>query len=149
MPWSNAKYSLGVQIEEIRHSKEVPERKTIFHEVLQAKIPDSEKTTARLSSESMTIVVAGMESTSSTLAALTYHLLANPPILKRLKAELSGIMQDPNELPSAVVLDGLPYLVSLPCFPRDKDADCETERCHSGKYQGISSGFISPRSRGP
>ena len=76
-------------------------------------MPESEKTTDRLSQEAMVVVVAGMESTAQTLASITYHLMANPPVLERLQEELKTVMPDPNELPSANKLDALPYLVSL------------------------------------
>jgi cytochrome P450 len=59
----------------------------------------------------MVIVIAGMETTAQTLTALIYHLLSNPPILKRLKAELELAMPDPSQLPVASKLDSLPYLV--------------------------------------
>jgi cytochrome P450 len=59
----------------------------------------------------MVIVIAGMETTAQTLTALTYHILSNPPILKRLKAELELAMPDPGQLPVASKLEGLPYLV--------------------------------------
>lgn len=81
--------------------------------MLRADIPDSEKETRRLVDEAMVLVIAGMETTAQTLAALMYHLLANPPILKRLKRELETAMPDPNELPTASKLDSLPYLVRL------------------------------------
>ena len=79
--------------------------------MLRADIPDSEKETRRLADEAMVLLIAGMETTAQTLSALTYHLLANPQILKRLKKELEAAMPDPNELPTASKLESLPYLV--------------------------------------
>ena len=95
----------------------MPEERTIFHEILQADIPDSEKETRRLVEEAMVLLIAGTETTAQTLAALTYHLLANPPILKRLKKELQAALPDVNEVPSAAKLDRLPYLVRLTPIP--------------------------------
>lgn len=101
---------LNVQIETIRNAKDQPDGRTIFHEILRADIPDSEKSSKRLSQEAMILLIAGMETTAQTLTALTYHLLSNPPILRRLKQELELAMPDPNQLPIASKLDSLPYL---------------------------------------
>lgn len=60
----------------------------------------------------MVLLIAGMETTAQTLTAITYHLLTNPLILRRLKDELELAMPDPNQLPVASKLDSLPYLVS-------------------------------------
>ncbi|KAK3696861.1 hypothetical protein LTR37_017767 [Vermiconidia calcicola] len=101
---------LSLDIEEVRKAKELPEGKTIFHEIMRSSIPETEKQNRRLTDEAMVIVVAGSETTASTLAAITYHLLADPQLLQRLRAELKSVMPDPNELPVAAKLDGLPFL---------------------------------------
>lgn len=79
---------------------------------MRAEIPASEKSGKRLSQEAMVIVIAGMETTAQTLTALIYHLLSNPSILQRLKAELELAMPDPGQLPVVSKLESLPYLVS-------------------------------------
>lgn len=112
--WSQ---ELNAQIEDIRKAEEEPKTKTIFHEMLQSNIPDSEKETWRLADEAMVLLIAGMETTGQTLAAITYRLLTNPPILKHLKKELENALPNPNDIPEASKLEGLPYLVSLACFP--------------------------------
>lgn len=104
---------LEVSIEEIRQAKELPEGKTIFHEIMRSDIPDSEKGTRRLADEAMVIVIAGSETTAATLVALTYRLLSEPKLLKRLKQELETAIPDPNGLPQASKLDGLPFLNAL------------------------------------
>jgi cytochrome P450 len=106
---------LNDQIESIRNTKDLPEGKTIFHDILLADIPESEKQTRRLADEAMVLLIAGMETTAQTLTALTYHLLTNPPILRRLKIELELAIPDPSQLPTAAKLDNLPYLVR--CLP--------------------------------
>ena len=58
----------------------------------------------------MVILIAGSETTASTFAAIMYHLLADRALLERLQAELAGAMPDPNQLPVASRLDGLPLL---------------------------------------
>ncbi|CAJ2502883.1 Uu.00g102770.m01.CDS01 [Anthostomella pinea] len=101
------------QIEEIRNAKDLPEGRTIFHEIMRSDIPESEKETKRLGDEAMIIMIAGSETTASTLAAIMYHLLADKQMLARLKDELESVMPDPNELPVASRLDNLPFLNSL------------------------------------
>ncbi|KAI8633691.1 cytochrome P450 [Xylariaceae sp. FL1651] len=101
---------LFAQIEEVRNAKDLPEGKTIFHEIIRSDIPESEKETKRLGDEAMVLVIAGSETTASTLAVIMYHLLADRQLLARLKAELETVMPDANELPVASKLDGLPVL---------------------------------------
>ncbi|KAI5460880.1 cytochrome P450 [Mariannaea sp. PMI_226] len=106
---------LTAQIEQIRQAKTLPEGKTIFHEILRSDIPSSEKQTKRLADEAMVLVIAGSETTASTMAAITYHLLADPNLMARLKAELNTVMDkgDKDHLPDPVKLNGLPFLNAL------------------------------------
>jgi cytochrome P450 len=104
---------LYAQVDEIRNQKELPEGRTIFHEIIRSDIPEPEKQTKRLTDEAMVILVAGSETTASTLAAITYHLLADRQLLNRLKAELGTVMPEPNSLPIASKLDNLPFLNAL------------------------------------
>ncbi|KIW66115.1 hypothetical protein PV04_08319 [Phialophora macrospora] len=101
---------LADQIEHIKAAKELSEGRTIFHEIIRSDIPESEKQTRRLTDEAMVLVVAGSETTASTLAAIMYHLLADRGLLDRLKVELEAAMPDPKQLPVASRLDGLPFL---------------------------------------
>ena len=102
--------ALGNQIDQIKAAKELSEGRTIFHEIIRSDIPESEKGTKRLTDEAMVILVAGSETTASTLAAIMYHLLADRALLSRLKDELASAMPDPNQLPVASKLDGLSLL---------------------------------------
>ncbi|KAI1081198.1 cytochrome P450 [Whalleya microplaca] len=104
---------LADQIKRIQAAKEVPEGRTIFHDIIRSDIPESEKETKRLTDEAMIMVVAGSETSASTLAAISYHLLTDRPLLARLKAELNTAIPDPNELPVASRLDALPVLNAI------------------------------------
>ncbi|KAK0763227.1 LOW QUALITY PROTEIN: hypothetical protein N5P37_004213, partial [Trichoderma harzianum] len=53
---------------------------------------------------------AGTETTSWTLAIITYHLLAQPEILKKLTEELRSVVDDPKSFPPWSALEQLPYL---------------------------------------
>jgi cytochrome P450 len=62
--------------------------RTIFHEILNSKLPPEEKTLARLGDEASVTVAAGTLTTSWTLSVALYYLLTSPPVLKNLKTEL-------------------------------------------------------------
>lgn len=51
-------------------------------------LPATDKTEFRLALEVRTFVGAGTETTGNTLSVLTYHLLANPKMARRLKEEI-------------------------------------------------------------
>ncbi|KAI2638933.1 cytochrome P450 [Hypomontagnella submonticulosa] len=104
---------LAVQVEKIREAKDLPEGKTIFHEIIRSDIPDSEKETRRLTDEAMILVIAGSETTASTFAAIMYHLLSDRQLYARLRAELETVMPDRYELPVASQLDGLALLNAI------------------------------------
>ena len=78
--------------------------------MLQSDIPESEKQTKRLTDEAMVIVIAGSETTASTLAAIIYHVLADRRLFDRLRAELETALPDPNQLPDAAKLDSLQFM---------------------------------------
>lgn len=80
---------------------------------MRSDIPESEKQTRRLTDEAMVIVVAGSETTASTLASIMYHLLADRKLYSKLRTELETVMPDRYELPVASKLDGLPFLNAL------------------------------------
>ncbi|KAI8712413.1 hypothetical protein NCS52_01339400 [Fusarium sp. LHS14.1] len=105
--------NLTAEIDKIKQADKLPEGKTIFHEILRSDIPSSEKETTRLADEAMVLVIAGSETTASTLAAITYHLLADPSLMARLRVELERAMPDVNEIPDPSTLNGLPFLNAL------------------------------------
>ena len=83
---------------------------TLFHEILQSNLPDSDKSTMRLTDEAQIVVGAGTLTTSWTLSVAVYHLLASPPVLRKLKLELVAAIPDPNATVSLAELEKLPYL---------------------------------------
>lgn len=83
---------------------------TVFHELLNSDAPDSEKTLRRLLEEAQTVVGAGTITTAHILSTISYHVLANPPVLEKLKAELCAAMPTPNTKLSLQQLERLPYL---------------------------------------
>lgn len=83
---------------------------TVFHELLKSNLPQRERTHSRLWQEGQTVVGAGAE-LPNALAVTTYHMLANPEKLARLKAELEKAIPDPNISVNWKELERLPYLV--------------------------------------
>jgi cytochrome P450 len=63
--------------------------RTIFHEILNSKLPPEEKTIARLGDEAGVTLAAGTLTTSWTLSIALYYLLTMPSILQNLKTELN------------------------------------------------------------
>jgi hypothetical protein len=62
---------------------------TILNRTMESDLPASDKTVDRLYQEALTTAGACTESAGGTLDTITYHVLANPEILKPLKAELT------------------------------------------------------------
>jgi len=76
-------------------------------------VPPQERTLHRLGQEAISLIGAGGITTQHTLKTLTYHILANPPVLARLTAELKQAMPDPNVPASLQQLEHLPYLSAV------------------------------------
>ncbi|GME40911.1 Cytochrome P450 [Neofusicoccum parvum] len=82
---------------------------TILHSLLTTSpppLPPSELSTPRLTEEAFTLLGAGTVTTASTLATTLYHLLASPPRLSRLRAEIAGA----GHPLTWTALERLPYL---------------------------------------
>ena len=82
--------------------------RTIFHELRDSSLPESEKTVGRLQDEGQILTGAGSETTANTLTVAVFYLLAHEEKLAELKKELSGNDKAENWLKLAQ----LPYLVS-------------------------------------
>ena len=86
---------------------------TIFHELIYTSdLPPEEKTLQHLVDEGQSVVAAGQVTTTHYLNTTAYHILANPDILNKLKAELGEAMPD-GKLPSLQKLERLPYLTAV------------------------------------
>ncbi|KAG9253243.1 cytochrome P450 [Emericellopsis atlantica] len=86
------------------------DRPTVFGDLLQSELDESEKNPERLADEAVAVVGAGTETTSWALAVITFHLLSQPAIMDKLRAELLTVVDDPRHLPAWTVLEKLPYL---------------------------------------
>ncbi|CRG85278.1 Trichodiene oxygenase [Talaromyces islandicus] len=100
-------------------TKGIPPEKaspTVLDAIYQSELLDlEEKTLPRMMAETQALLGAGTETTGNTLSTLTYHVLSNPAILHKLKAELKDAAhgrKSPGGLLEFKILDKLPYLQS-------------------------------------
>jgi cytochrome P450 len=83
--------------------------RTIVHEIMDSKLPTSEKMFDRVYEDVSTITGAGFETTASALRLMIYHLFTSPEMLQRLRDELASAT-NPCDLPA---LEQLPYLTAI------------------------------------
>jgi len=85
-------------------------KQSVYDSVVDSPIlPPAEKTLLRLEQEGALLVLAGTESPAKTLNIIFYHLLANPSILSKLRAELDAVKAPY----SWTDLEKLPYLTAV------------------------------------
>ncbi|KAF2013468.1 cytochrome P450 [Aaosphaeria arxii CBS 175.79] len=88
---------------------------TIFHAILDSKLPPQEKTVERLAEDAQVVVMAGTLTTASTLELITFWLLRQPETLRKLKDELRTMVpsvDDIDKTPLATI-ESLPYLTAV------------------------------------
>ena len=87
-------------------------RKDFAHYLLKSRDPQTGKgfTGDELKAESGLIVVAGADTTSTTLAAAMFYLLRNPHVMAKLAAEVRSAFSDVEEIRTGQKLGSLPYL---------------------------------------
>ncbi|KAF2425828.1 putative cytochrome P450 [Tothia fuscella] len=84
---------------------------TVLWEVAHSDaLPEHEKSFDRLKVEGNNILAAGFETTGATLAHLTYCILADKDVHKRLQKELEDAIPDEDDIPDWQKLEKLPYL---------------------------------------
>jgi cytochrome P450 len=86
---------------------------TVFKELLDSDLPPEEVTVQRLADEAQTVVSAGQVTTAHFLKMTSFHILANPEILRKLKEELVSVMPSDGSLPPISKLEQLPYLSAV------------------------------------
>jgi hypothetical protein len=86
--------------------------KPIFHALLESDLPSEEKLHSRIWQEGQIIIGAGAETTAQTLTTTHFHILDNPDVLKKLRAELEVAMPDQLAPAKLAVVEHLPYLVT-------------------------------------
>lgn len=86
---------------------------TVFNDILSSSLPPQELQPARLNDEAVSLVGAGTETTAWSLTIGTFHVINNPHVALKLKAELAQAIPDPNKIPSWTELEKLPYLSAV------------------------------------
>ncbi|KAK2595091.1 hypothetical protein QQS21_007176 [Conoideocrella luteorostrata] len=82
--------------------------RTLVHEIIQSKLPPSEKDFDRVFDEVSTTTGAGFETTAAVIRLASYHIYSNPKILKRLRDEISAAPDREWN-----TLEKLPYLTAV------------------------------------
>lgn len=87
---------------------------TVCHEIYHAdELPDSQKTVRRLQHEVETFVIAGTETSAHALACITFHVLDNPSVLRRLQEELNNFNRSSSRAACLKEIEQLPYLTCV------------------------------------
>ena len=86
---------------------------TIFDSILDSDLPESEKETERLWEEAQVACIAGTETTAWTLSVLTFYLLSNNDVMRKLRKELEDADPDISSSVEIKDLEKLPYLVRM------------------------------------
>ena len=87
--------------------------RTIVHEIMESKLPLSEKRFDRVFEEVSTVTGAGFETTASALRLILFHLFSTPKMLERLRAELASASAISPNLLDLKALEQLPYLTAI------------------------------------
>lgn len=87
-------------------------RKDIFHYLLHAKDPETGEglPPSELWMEGNTLIVAGSDTSSTTMSATLYYTLRNPGCLQRLAKEVRSTFSDEEEIRSGTKLHSCTYL---------------------------------------
>lgn len=84
---------------------------TLFDDLVNSDLPESELSVERLASEAQVIMGAGTVTTARSMDHLAVHILLNDRVHERLREELSEPMVNfVEKMPSYRVLEHLPYL---------------------------------------
>ncbi len=67
----------------------------------------------RMVDEAETVIGAGTITTAHMLKVTSYHIITNPSILTKLKAELESVMPDPTQQVRSTQLQQLPYMTAI------------------------------------
>ena len=86
---------------------------TLFEVIDNSKLPEEDKSAARLVDEAVGIIVAGSETTAKILTRTAYELMSSPSVLKQAREELThAALQLRKPQLELVDLEKLPYLAS-------------------------------------
>ncbi|KAF3055212.1 Trichodiene oxygenase [Daldinia childiae] len=81
--------------------------------LMSSNLPPEEKTFPRLFSETRSVIMAGTETTATTLVCITSNLLNDPAKLQKLRAELGAAEEVKGGMLEYSDLRGLPYITGI------------------------------------
>ncbi|PKS08510.1 hypothetical protein jhhlp_004895 [Lomentospora prolificans] len=94
-----------------------PSRRTIFHEILDSEVADTVDygvpTVEYLAGEALSFSTAAADTTGNAMEMAIYHVVTNPDIYERLRAELVEAFPDADQELSYATLEKLPYLTGV------------------------------------
>jgi len=95
-----------------------PQRRTIFHELIDPSTRDDEErpiqaTLESLSGEALSFCTAAADTTGNALETSAYYVVTNPLIYATLTKELREAFPDPNAEIDYATLEKLPYLTAV------------------------------------
>ena len=105
--------------EEMPGSRDSDGGTTVFHEILDSKLPPEEKSFPRLATDAGALMGAGTVTTAWALTVAVFHLVKNPDILLKLKQELLAtnlsVHTEARDEADQVLpkLEKLPYLTAV------------------------------------
>ncbi|KAL8853948.1 MAG: hypothetical protein Q9221_001256 [Calogaya cf. arnoldii] len=82
----------------------------LYLNVIQSNLGSHDESAETIAREGMSLLLAGSETTAMTLSTVTYHLLANPEKLAKLREALVQSIPDSNTIPPLGQLEAIPYL---------------------------------------
>ena len=95
----------GAKAQETEKSHE-----TVFSALLESSLTPEDLSVTRLQHEAISVTAGGIETTMRALSVASFHIIANPPVLQRLREELITAIPNPENSPSLDDLATLPYL---------------------------------------
>ncbi|PGH19327.1 hypothetical protein AJ80_04080 [Polytolypa hystricis UAMH7299] len=116
--FAEAQKDIGMQVrrilEENASGKASTDRPhTIFDQIIQSKLPPSEKSFSRLAQEGGLVVGAATVGTAWAITVAVFYLVHQPETLKALKTELGASIPKVGEKLDLTVLEHLPYLSAV------------------------------------
>ncbi|KAL5385758.1 hypothetical protein DPSP01_004541 [Paraphaeosphaeria sporulosa] len=105
----------------------VPQKFSFFHTLIRSDLPAFEKHASRLSAEAVGVFGGGTINPTSALAFMTFHILNDAQIHRRLQESLTEIMNEfPQKSPTWIELEQVPYLAA--CVKEGLRMSCQFRR---------------------
>lgn len=113
---------VGVQVQKIKSDPETMaviktekrRKDTIFAQILSSDLPEEELSDERLIDEGVLIATAGSETTAWAITITTYHIMKNPSVLAKMRAELATVpIPQGDAVAPWTALERLPYLTAV------------------------------------